>query len=86
MNTRAYVLSDSNPFYFSTGTDAAEKSTKNEKKQSMPFAGIGGAHEYLDMIWPMGLVREVKNGLNEALREKVHGGMYGMSRVRGKIR
>ena len=49
-NTRKYVLSDSNPFYFK-GT-AAE--------------GIGGPHVGRDMIWPMAITMKALTSSNDA--------------------
>lgn len=49
-NTRKYVLSDSNPFYFK-GT-AAE--------------GIGGPHVGRDMIWPMAIIMKAMTSTNDA--------------------
>ena len=48
-NTRKYVLSDSNPFYFK-GT-AAE--------------GIGGPHVGRDMIWPMAIIMKALTSNND---------------------
>jgi len=48
-NTRRFVLSDTNPYYF----------------RGKAAAGIGGPHTGLDMIWPLGLIMRALTSRDE---------------------
>jgi len=57
-NTREFVLSSNNPYFYMSNTipDAQLDFPPIEVTSPVKFAGLGGAHEWLDMIWPMGLI------------------------------